>query len=181
MATQFLIAPDGTVTHYTAAKPAKQAQESTPGSVLVASEADLANVKGDVLLAVYNKTVEGEPLTKLKGNKAKQAAAVFEVLPQAAGLPARKAKTSAKGSASEDAPATTKERKPRGEGYAGKTLSVTDEGKNAKRRPETRRSTAFGIISGAKGGKISYEKYIEAGGHADDLVIMTRLGHVTVS
>jgi hypothetical protein len=180
MASQFLIAPDGAVTHYTAAKAAKQAQESTPDSVLVSSEGDLANVPGKVLLLVYNKTVEGEPLTKLKGNKGAQAAAVFEVLPQAAGLPARKAKTSAKGEASEDA-GSGKERAPRSDGFKGKTLTVTDEGKIAKRRADTRRSQNFAIISGAKGGKITYEKYIEAGGSAADLVIMQRLGHVTAS
>lgn len=178
MASQFLIAPDGTVTHYTAAKAAKQAQESAPDSVLVASEADLANVKTPLLLAIYNAQNPDEQLTKFK-NRAAGAAKVFEMLPQAAGLPARKPKGGAKGAASEDGP--PKERKPRGDGYAGKTLTATEAGKGAKRRADTRRSQSFEVINSAKGSKMSYEQYVEKGGHPDDLAIMVRMNHVTVS
>lgn len=179
MASQYLIDKEGKVAHYTAAKAAKQAQESAPGSVLVRSEEDLAEVPTPMLLQIYNGLNPENQLAKFK-SRAAGVKSVFELLPQAAGLPAKKVKATAKGTTSEES-AAPKERKPRGDGFAGKMITATEDGKNAKRRADTRRSQSFEIISSSKGGKISYEAFIDKGGHADDLKIMVNMGHATVS
>lgn len=69
-----------------------------------------------------------------------------------------------------------KERGSERHALAGAKLTRTALGKGARRKEGTRRTDSWNVIEDG----MTFEDFVAAGGHPDDLNIIIRLGHVTV-
>lgn len=163
---KFVLSKDGsTVLSYAKIADARTAAEKEGGTV-VNEEGDLLGLSMNQLVSIHNSAVDEGDQVKKFGSKEKGASAVFPLLTKVA-VPG-------------EIPERTK--RERSNSFAGKTIHILQAGRDARRRPDTRRTTSWNTLveKSGKAGKLSYADYVAAGAHPDDLATIVRLGHVEV-
>lgn len=164
--SKFVISKDGSkVLGFTKVADARAVGEKDGGTV-VASQDDLLGLSMNVLVSLANAGSGDDAQVKKFPSKEKGAEVVFPIL----------AKIATAGEVPE------KEKRERANSFAGKTIHITQVGRDARRRPDTRRTTSWNTLveKAGKKGTLAYADYVTAGAHPDDLATIVRLGHAEV-
>lgn len=162
---KFVLGKDGSLLSFAKVGDARTVAEKNGGTLIV-EQGDLLGLSMNQLVALHNQGAEESAQVKKFNSKEKGAEATFPLL----------TKVATPGEVPE------REKRERSNSFAGKTIHLTQVGRDARRRPDTRRTTSWNVLAekAGKAGKLPYADYLAAGGHPDDMATIVRLGHAEV-